>query len=531
MVRVTKDVYILRLSQHSSSTLTKFSSPLQSCSSLQSRFLRHYSSRAQAESSAPLPVSSDLPSFAPRGSLKKRSPPSQNSQRPQPSRDVLVRTTVTGDTPKSSPSNPRVDVLDCVASPSTVVNDDPPSIPPEIHDTSLLPVTRSSIRQREDPLTQGLFHIYVSSPQASIQSLVACHDTFPDLQSSQSYNFLLRLAIRHSAFGTAHALLRSMRTSRVPEDPTTWKLCVRLLVREGRWPDAYNLVHNLRKHHLPHVSFVSDGVPVAVWAELLGTVKRRAFRGLRRMCDPGMYNLARYRLVMRLLPKIGASMSDTPPPQAVYMSVAALLRMQERESARKVAAHFVTMGPKGSGLRLVHLHVAAEPGRESLVTFSRALQDLRGFRVLCPELEPNSTTLFLLLGHLKGAKKCGTIGDRLVRWFRRRWGNSVVSCEVERRVLALAVKEKQVGLIKKWMTCVQTRRKIWWMWSVEREVVDGGVPRRRSARQRPEVRLAAAGKERLPLPVDRLLHRASRVLKSEGKALGRPCLRRAADTR
>src|SRR6266851_1539107 len=215
MVRITRmSIFFV---SHSSSTHSKFSSRLQSCSSVRSRFLRHYSSRAQAESSAPLPVSSDLPSLPPRGNLKKRFPPSQNSQRPQPSRDVLVQTTVTGDTPKSSlPSNPRVDVLDCIASPSTVVNDDPPSISPEIHDTSLLPVTRSSIRRRDDLLTQGLFQLYVSSPQASIQSLVACHYTFPDLQSSQSYNFLLRLAIRHSAFGTAHALLRSMRASRVP---------------------------------------------------------------------------------------------------------------------------------------------------------------------------------------------------------------------------------------------------------------------------------------------------------------------------
>jgi hypothetical protein len=228
-----------------------------------------------------------------------------------------------------------------------------------------------------------------------------------------------------------------------------------------------------------------------------------------------MHNLVRYRQVMRLLPTLGVASTETPPPQAVYASVAALLRMKEQEAARKVTAQFIAMEPKGLALRLVHLHVAAEPERQTLATFYRALRDLQGFRVLCPELEPNSTTLFLLLGHLKGAKRCGIIGDRLVGWFRRRWGNSVVSPGVERRSLALAVKEKRVDLIRKWMTCVEARRKAWWMWSLEREVVDGGVPKWRRATRRPELRLAKAGTELFL--VDRLLCRASRVLKKARK--------------
>jgi len=425
-----------------------------------------------------------------------------------------MQTTVTGETTNSAPpSNSRVDVPDHSAFTSTALDDGPLSISPEVHDTSRPPVTRLRIRDRKDTLFQRLVHLYMTSPHTSIQSLVAYHDTFSGLQSSHSYNFLLRLAIRHSAFGTARALLRSMRASRVPEDETTCQLCVRLLVREGRWPDAYNLILKLLKDP-PRASFVSDGVPVAVWAELLGTAKRRAFQGPQHIRDPGMYNVARYRQVMRQLPKFGVLPTDIPPLQAVYSCVRALLRMQEREAARKVTAQFVTMEPKDLGLRLVHLHMAAEPGRRSLATFYRALRDLRGFQALCPELEPNSTTLFLLLGHLKGAKQCGIIGHKLVRWFRRRWGNSVVSPQVERRMLGLAVKEKRVDVMRQWMNCVETRRKMWWMWSVEREVVDGWSVRRRRLRRGPELRVAQAGTERWP--VDRLLGRASRVLK--GKA-------------
>ena len=353
--------------------------------------------------------------------------------------------------------------------------------------------------------------LYTSSPQPSIQNLILFHDTFPDQQSSRTYNLLLRLAIRHSAFGTARAILQAMRTSRVPEDQTTWKLCVRLLVREGRWSDAYNLVFNLPKTP-SRAPFISDGVPITVWAELLGTVKRRAFRG-RRGHDPGMYTLSRYNHVMHQLPKLGVSSLDTPPPQVVYASVTALLRMREREAARQVTSRFLSIDPKGLGLQLLHLHVAAEPRRPSLMTFYRAIQDLHGFRTLCPELEPNGTTLFLLLGHLKRVKRCGIIGHNLVQRFRRRWGNSVVSPRVERRLLALAVKEKEMNLAKEWVTCVKPRPKIWWLWRLEREVVDGAAPRRRSVMQQPHLRFAKAGTERLL--VNRLLRRVSRMLKSE----------------
>jgi hypothetical protein len=471
--------------------------------------LRRYSSRSRARKKPKgvplLPVPSGLPSPVScyREKVKKQLPRSRKSQRNQEPRYVLMRKPTTSDT--KNLANTWIDSVDHVPTSSTALEDDPLSNLSEIYDTSRSAVTKSSIRHAQCPLSQSLLHLYMSSHHAPIQSLVSYHNTFPDQQSSQSYNLLLRLAIRHSAFGTAHALLQSMRASRVAEDKTTWKLCVRLLVREGRWPEAYNLIFNLPKT-LSRAPFISDGVPITVWVELLGTLKRRAFRGgLAR--HPGMSALPRYSHVMHQLPKLGVSSMDTPPPKVVYASVAALIRMQEREAARRVTNQFLSMDPKGLGLQLLHLHVAAEPRSRSLC---RAIRDLKGFCALCPELKPNSTTLFLLLGHLKRLKRCGTFGHRLVRVFRRRWGESVVSPGVERRLLALAVKEKRVDLIKRWMTCVKLR-KVGRMWNLEREVVDGAVPRRRSVTRYPELRLAGAGTERFR--VNRLVRRASRVLR------------------
>jgi hypothetical protein len=482
------------------------------------RLVRHYSSPARAESAPLLPVFSDTPSYCPREKVKRRSPLSKKIRRDRPPRGVLMQTPNTGDTSnKESLANSRVDSMEHARTSSTALEYDPPPILPKIHgDTSQSAVTESSVHHGRYSLSQRLLHLYVSFPHVSIQSLVSYHNTFPDQQSSRSYNLLLRLAIRHSAFGIARALIKSMRVSRVPEDPTTWKLCVRLLVREGRWSDAYNLVYNLPKS-LSRTPLISDGIPTSVWVELLGTMKRRAFRGLGRLRDRGMCSLARYRHVMRRLPKPEVSSMDAPPPEVVYGSVAALIRMQEREAARQLTVRFLPSDPKGLGLRLLHLHVAPEPGKCSMKTYYRAIGDLQSFRELCPKLAPNSTTLYLLLGHLKRVKACGIIGHKLARWFRRRWGNSVISPGVERRLLALAVKEKRVGLIKEWMTCVKTRRKVWSMWSLEREVVDGAVRRQRSVTRDPEARLGKAGTEELY--VNRLLGRASRVLKREAKAI------------
>ena len=449
--------------------------------------------------------------------MKKRSPLIEINQRKQPQRGVLMQTPNTGDTSnKESLTNSRVDSLELAPTSSTALEDDPLSHLPKVHDdTSQSAVTKSSVHHGHSSLYRDLRRLYISSPHVSIQSLVSYHNTFPDRQSSQSYNLLLHLAIRHSAFGTARALIRLMRASRVPEDQTTWKLCVRLLVREGKWSDAYNLVYKLPKS-LSRTLFTSDGIPINVWVELLGTAKRRAFRGSKRLRDSGMYTLVHYRQVMRklrkLLRKLGVSSMDTPPPQAVYASVAALLRMQEREAARQLTARFLPLDPKGLGLRLLHLHVAApEPRIRSVKTFIRAIRDLQDFRAQCPKLVPDSTTLYLLLGHLKRTKHCGTIGHKFVRWFGRQWGNSVISLGVERRMLALVVKEKRVDLIREWVTRVKTRRRFWWMWSLEREVFDGIVPRQRSLTRDPSLRLARAGTELLY--ENRLLRRALKVLK------------------
>ncbi|KAI0274726.1 hypothetical protein BC834DRAFT_849309 [Gloeopeniophorella convolvens] len=471
---------------------------------------RRRSSQIPSGSAPILPVFSTVP-FQPRGeSEKKHTVPNLKGRRRRPPEYALTRTPPrVGTAGAANISDFDINFIDpALASPS--VEQDAIPVSPEMLAYHVIepPSPRTPCtRYPADLLTRRLLHLYASSSESSIPSLVSYHNSFPDMQSVQSYNLLLRLAIRHSAFGTAHALLRSMRVSRVQEDVTTWKLCVRLLVREGRWPEAYSLAVDAPKEQ-PRAPFASGGVPVSVWAELLGTAKRRAFRGKVRTRDPGMASLARYRQVVRLLTKFGVWTKRTPPFQATYASVRLLLQMGQRDAAREVTARFLATGARGLRLPLVHLVIAPTPKRRSLATYYHALRDLHGFRAVCPALKPNSTTLFLLLGHLKRAKQCGSIGSKLVQWFRRQWGHSIVSSEVEIRLLDLAVKEKRVKLMKQTMTGAETRRKIRTMGDLEREVLSGGATRRELT-HRPELRITKAGTGRAR--ITKLSRRASKV--------------------
>ena len=407
-------------------------------------FLRRDSSRA-SNGRTFLPVHRGLPFRRPREYRKTVKTHTLFDQKNLPlrsPRDVTLQTTATCRRP--------IDSLDRVPTLSTLPEDSP-----ALNSSNSLTYPDSSEKRPavmstvtcEDSLFKRLLHFYMSSSHFPICTLVAYHCSFPGMQSTRSYNLLLRLAVQHSEFSIAHNLLRLMRTSRITEDLTTWKLCVRLLVRQGRWPDAYNLVFDLPKDP-PRAPFTSGCVPVTVWVELLGTTTVSQPTTNTQPQDPGMHNLTRYFHLMRQLPKLGISTEDTPPPQVVYASVAALIRMEQREAARQVTVHFLGVYPEHLGRRLVHLHLAADPGRRTNMTFFRALRDLKAFCAVCPKIIPNSTTLSLLLDHLEGVEKCGELGNKLVGWFHRQWGNTVVTPSVERRSLALAVKQKRVDLIR-----------------------------------------------------------------------------------
>jgi len=268
----------------------------------------------------------------------------------------------------------------------------------------------------------------------------------------------------------------------MPGTLDTWKLRVRLLVREGRWSDAWAIAMN-GKDDWVGWRYASDGVPLPVWIELLGTPKKRGQSRRHGQGDAkptkvadSMQSLARYNLVMRQRPKLTME-SGSPPPRVVYASVEALLHMGERQVAQQMTTHFLNLLPEGIALRLVHLHLGVRPTTRGLNTYYQALRELRAFLLIRPTLRPNATTLFVLLGHLRRAEQGGTIGDKLARAYRRRWGEKTWSPQVCRRLLTLAMKEGRQDLVRVLLLAGRVAQDAKLFHAKEKEVL-GGLPRK-----------------------------------------------------
>ncbi|KAI6162123.1 hypothetical protein EDD17DRAFT_1437178, partial [Pisolithus thermaeus] len=132
-------------------------------------------------------------------------------------------------------------------------------------------------------LYQNLLRLALSSSH-SIKTAMNYHFHCPKaFRSARSYNFLINLAIRHAAFGTAMRLLLTMREELIPPNMETWKLIVRWLVRTGRWDEAQVRVSHVTRRlpgRQPETSNETypHTIPLPLWLELFGSQKRGALR-------------------------------------------------------------------------------------------------------------------------------------------------------------------------------------------------------------------------------------------------------------
>ncbi|KIM28935.1 hypothetical protein M408DRAFT_125477 [Serendipita vermifera MAFF 305830] len=143
-------------------------------------------------------------------------------------------------------------------------------------------------------------------PVIAFITIVRYHDRFPWLQTSQSFNAVLELAVRHSAVGTVRKLLHSMQACGKAFDERTVALVTRLRVRVShrsllrlrrRWmPQSTLGAHNRHirgdgpAHHIAslfgetieaELARVQSDTSLEVLSELLGTphgVSRREYR-------------------------------------------------------------------------------------------------------------------------------------------------------------------------------------------------------------------------------------------------------------
>ena len=87
------------------------------------------------------------------------------------------------------------------------------------------------------------------------------HDSYPELHTTRSYNFLIGLAMGCGELDTAARLLQRMYHRDLTDDLETRVLRVRLMVRQGLWGEAWE-------------TQVAQGpLPLPVWLEFFGTIK------------------------------------------------------------------------------------------------------------------------------------------------------------------------------------------------------------------------------------------------------------------
>ncbi|TBU34648.1 hypothetical protein BD311DRAFT_650219 [Dichomitus squalens] len=306
-----------------------------------------------------------------------------------------------------------------------------------------------------DDLHQNLLCAITSGARPRLQMLLEYHAAFPTLHSTASFNILIRYAIRHASFGTVSDLLRRMVHEGVAGNEETRALRVRGLVRSGRWSQAWN-------EELEQMQQGGQGIPLLVWLEFFGSVKRgaimdstyaRARKEAVRLQTPAPSVTAGRLNALLDHPPLLAAADDwgRVPPRVVHAIVRAFLLTQPRRPAAmeiteryfQTLPHELDDGWRRACLAIIHLHLTLGRARKLSDHFA-ALRTLFALLDMHHDFHPTSATLFFLLQTLRYAKDCGSRADRLVRSFERRWGPDIIDHKVRRRWASLLLKQGNV---------------------------------------------------------------------------------------
>ncbi|KAF9455113.1 hypothetical protein P691DRAFT_780429 [Macrolepiota fuliginosa MF-IS2] len=321
-------------------------------------------------------------------------------------------------------------------------------------------------------------------PLPKLPALIDYHDSYPKFRSTQSYNLLIELSIRHAQFGIACWLFDAIVQDQIPRDSTTRKLSIRYLVRTGDWEQAWKQATGLTPDEVLDKPLRNGSSPMTIrmpwymWMELLFTAKRgasRRTRGIRSDTDeagniirlpkleivsdpaPGTKAyLRRQQLLACIQPVLGSGPKGPKVrPGLIKGAVYAIIRDGRTPVAVKLVKTYFSLLPEkisdetaAQCLDIIHslLSVDTEGGTTSMFANRRLLMSLLEMH---PSLEPSPATLSLLLAPLKKAKECGIVAYTVMTQFKALWGDDIIDSRVRRRVGVLAKKEGRIDIVKK----------------------------------------------------------------------------------
>ncbi|KAK7059037.1 hypothetical protein VNI00_001661 [Paramarasmius palmivorus] len=269
--------------------------------------------------------------------------------------------------------------------------------------------------------------------------MIDYHDRYPDLRSTHSFNLLISLALRRSSFGTVQWLLRSMDAAHIPHNILTQKMTVRWLVSTGYWDRAWKLVTTAKS------SDSQSQAAAILWMEF--------FNGLARGVEfKQLMDREDTQWQRGYAPAFGPSLHHGHRLQVLHFVVHALLQLKQPKDASSLTKRYlntVSGKPGPFPMKLVHLFVAFGSYERGLLKFHESRKALMSFLLAYSFLRPTPTTLFLLLGNLRTAKRCGTVAWDTYNYFKGRWGRRVDDQRVRRRVASLAVKEGRLDIVER----------------------------------------------------------------------------------
>ncbi|KAJ4484803.1 hypothetical protein C8J55DRAFT_29144 [Lentinula edodes] len=265
-------------------------------------------------------------------------------------------------------------------------------------------------------LYRNLTRLSCRIPPVTLPQLMDYHDLHPQTQSTRSYNFLIGMAIRTASF-------------------ETHKLVIRWQIRIGAWDAAWQTLTASRVLQSTNDGNDGAGWPDSLWLEFFGSLKRRSIR------------------------RKGVVMEEPNGPFVVYAqrvihSIAyILLQLQEQEQAlRLVQTYFsylpAQITPKFSEqcLDIIHILVVFGSRSRGLKKFHEHRKILTSLLAYHPSFRPTSTTLFLLLGSLRGALRSGALASECLASFKRRWGAGIEDHRVRLRIASLALKQGRLDI-------------------------------------------------------------------------------------
>ncbi|KAJ3572527.1 hypothetical protein NP233_g3030 [Leucocoprinus birnbaumii] len=353
---------------------------------------------------------------------------------------------------------------------------------------SQAPISRHFPKPRtRGELLENLRRSLYLKPLPPFPALIDYHDSNPTSRSTQTYNFLIELSIRHAQYGTTRWLFDAMTQDNLPRDSVTRLLEVRFFVRTGKWETAWSLVTGLspeealdqplRNGRAPTMT----KAPVELWKELIGTGKQGAIRRLSDIQwgtdedgneirlppieivrDPilGTEAYERRRLLLGCI-EPAFSKSGPVRPQLIKYIVLWMIADGRRPEAETFAKSYLSQLPSflqgettAQCMDIIHVLLCRNP-QDGSAAFNKNRKILSQLLKTHPSLKPSSTTLRLILAPLKKVTNCATVALRTMKEFQKEWGDQVADSSVRRRVIRLAEKQGRMDIVEKMLLLEQ----------------------------------------------------------------------------